>query len=373
MGSDPANHSTANQILFSMAAGKLNRVAHAAQGKLLFNLDIRVFESEVDPCCRFFETIRAIGLDPEKVFFEISERHELVDWDRSIQRPEENRALGFMKAVADIHLPVEKLLETYSIKGDAEGLIIVDNMQYVGLLNAQSLLRILNEKRVMDDRDQNPLSKMPGNTMIYRYVSKALEDASADHHLIYFDFDNFKAYNDTYGFRHGDRVILLFAGMLQAYSQSPGRFAGHIGGDDFFLGLRNAPLNQVEADMQDLVARFNRDVVSFYDAKDIENGYITAIGRDLSEARFPIITISTVILELPAAKSPGWSPDGITRRIAALKKDAKRSKSRTRIEVLHGYGLKPNRGSRPAAVQSSGAGWLSESTDRIPDAAPPRP
>jgi GGDEF domain-containing protein len=244
--------------------------------------------------------------------------------------------------VADIHTPVEKLLETYAVNSDIEGLIIVDKMQYVGFLKAQSLLKILNEKRVMDAREQNPLSKLPGNTMIFEYVSKALLDTSSAYHLVYFDFDNFKAFNDTYGFRHGDRVILLFAGLLQAYSQSPDRFAGHIGGDDFFLGLRNATMAHVQADVMDIAGRFNRDVVSFYDTKDIEKGFIEAVGRDHPEARFPFIAVSSVILELPASAFRIHSPDEITRLIAALKKDAKHSKSKIRIETLHPFSRNPN-------------------------------
>jgi GGDEF domain-containing protein len=244
--------------------------------------------------------------------------------------------------VADIHTPVEKLLETYAVNSDIEGLLIVDKMQYVGFLKAQSLLRILNEKRVMDAREQNPLSKLPGNTMIFEYVSKALIDTSSSYHLVYFDFDNFKAYNDTYGFRHGDRVILLFAGLLQAYSQSPDRFAGHIGGDDFFLGLRNADMDQVQADVLEIAGRFNRDVVSFYDTKDIEKGFIKAVGRDHQEAKFPFITVSSVILELPASAYRIHSPDEITRMIASLKKDAKHSTGRIRIETLHPFSRNPN-------------------------------
>jgi diguanylate cyclase (GGDEF)-like protein len=260
--------------------------------------------------------------------------------NRTIKKPITDFMCKF--PVADIHTPVEKLLETYAIKNDIEGLIIVDKMQYVGFLRAQSLLRILNEKRVMDAREQNPLSKLPGNTMIFEYVSKALLDTSSSYQLVYFDFDHFKAYNDTYGFRHGDRVILLFAGMLQAYAQSPERFAGHIGGDDFFLGIRNAALSQVQADVKDIAARFNQNVVSFYDAKDIERGFIMAFGRDHKESRFPFITVSSVILELPASEYRTQMPDEITRLIAGLKNDAKNSASKIRTETLHPFMLNPN-------------------------------
>lgn len=69
-------------------------------------------------------------------------------------------------------------------------------MRYAGFLSASSLLKIINEKNIETARDQNPLSGLPGNTVIYEYVSNAMEDLKS-FHFVYFDFDHFKAYNDT--------------------------------------------------------------------------------------------------------------------------------------------------------------------------------
>jgi hypothetical protein len=94
--------------------------------------------------------------------------------------------------------------------------------------------------------------------------------------------------------------------------------------------------------VKDIAARFNRNVVSFYDAKDIERGFIVAFGRDHKESRFPLITVSSVILELPASAYRIHAPDEITRLIAALKKDAKNSPNKIRTETLHPFMLNPN-------------------------------
>ena len=64
----------------------------------------------------------------------------------------------------------------------------------------------------------------------------------------YFDFDNFKPYNDRYGFRQGDRTILLFSDILKKTSGANKFFAGHIGGDDFFAGFRIGALDKVSID-----------------------------------------------------------------------------------------------------------------------------
>ena len=107
------------------------------------------------------------------------------------------------------------------------------------------MLKILNEKKLALARDQNPLSNLPGNNSIFDYVFQALRDINNVYALIYFDFDNFKAYNDTCGFRQGDRVILLFSELLKSRSLSRDRFIGHVGGDDFFMAIKGTPLAKV--------------------------------------------------------------------------------------------------------------------------------
>ncbi|MFN3395049.1 MAG: GGDEF domain-containing protein, partial [Candidatus Thermochlorobacter sp.] len=106
--------------------------------------------------------------------------------------------------IVDINTKAEQMIEIFSRENeDSEGIIIVEDMQYIGFLSARSLLSIINEKNLIIARDQNPLTKLPGNTLIHTYVSEGLA-AGVDHYsLIYYDFDNFKPYNDKYGFRRG--------------------------------------------------------------------------------------------------------------------------------------------------------------------------
>ncbi len=110
--------------------------------------------------------------------------------------------------IADMHASIEKILEIYAQNDRLEGILMVDNLKYVGFLSARSLLKVLNEKNLRIARDQNPLTRLPGNTCIHEYVSNALHDVLQSFGLVYFDFDNFKPYNDTYGFRKGDRIIV---------------------------------------------------------------------------------------------------------------------------------------------------------------------
>lgn len=231
--------------------------------------------------------------------------------------------------IADIHTPVEKILEIYTQNEQIEGIIIVENLKYKGFLNARSLLNVLNEKNLAIARDQNPLTKLPGNTLIHKYVSEAILETDWVHYFIYFDFDNFKPYNDTYGFRQGDRVILLFSEILKSRAQSLYGFAGHVGGDDFFMGVKGIDLKKLYAKVQKLIGRFKNDVISFYDPEAIEKGCILAKDRQGQKTCFPLLTVSAVILELPAHRSIIFSVEEIAKKMAQLKKKAKSSPENT--------------------------------------------
>jgi diguanylate cyclase (GGDEF)-like protein len=225
--------------------------------------------------------------------------------------------------VTDIHTPVEKILEIYTQNENIEGIIIADNLKYKGFLSARSLLKVLNEKNIAIARDQNPLTRLPGNALIYKYVSDALQQLEIQYHFIYFDFDNFKPYNDTYGFRQGDRVILLFSEILKNRTQDSLRFGGHIGGDDFFMGIQGMELDNVFSKIRKMCRRFQRDVESFYDSESIQKGCISAKDRDGQPTFFPLLTVSAVILEIPAGRSTVYSAEEIGKKMAKMKKTAK--------------------------------------------------
>ncbi len=227
--------------------------------------------------------------------------------------------------IADIHSSVEKLIETYTQYNNNEGLIMVDDMKYVGLLSTNALLKLINEKNLTMARNQNPLSKLPGNTMIHEYFSESLADLENTYHLAYFDFDNFKPYNDQYGFRNGDRLILMFADLLKKTGMSENRFVGHVGGDDFFVGIKGSSRDEVEAEMRNLALTFKKNAESFYDRESMENGYILARDREGTLRRIPLITVSAAILELPSRVDRTCTIEDAGNIIAMLKKEAKNS------------------------------------------------
>ena len=238
--------------------------------------------------------------------------------------------------VADINSPIEKILKIFAQNDSSEGVLILDSLEYIGFLSSMALLKILNEKNLTIAREQNPLTKLPGNTLIYEYISRAIADRSDTYFFIYFDFDNFKSYNDKYGFRHGDRLILRFSELLRTAGNSEKRFAGHIGGDDFFMGIKGMPANSVIELTREISGRFKHDAESFYDSEDRQRGYITTLGRDGRDQQAPLISVSSVILEIPDSDLPCTTVEDIGNIIAKLKRKAKQSRDHLYIDAIAG-------------------------------------
>ncbi len=139
--------------------------------------------------------------------------------------------------------------------------------------------------------DSSPLTHLPGNNAIVTKIQEAI-DQMCDVALIYTDLDNFKAYNDAYGFSAGDDVLLYNAeilnNVLRTVCQGDG-FLGHIGGDDFVLVV---PRDKVEEASQAIITNFDRGASAFYSEDDAQRGYIKSKDRSGKIVDFPIVSIS---------------------------------------------------------------------------------
>jgi diguanylate cyclase (GGDEF)-like protein len=139
--------------------------------------------------------------------------------------------------------------------------------------------------------DSNPLTRLPGNHTIMEVIQDAI-DCQLDLGLIYTDLDNFKAYNDAYGFSAGDDVLLFNAEVLQTALQEEcagDGFIGHIGGDDFVVMVAVEDMEKVGAAV---VRLFDAGAPKFYSEKDRARGGIVMPDRNGMPRQFPFVTIS---------------------------------------------------------------------------------
>jgi diguanylate cyclase (GGDEF)-like protein len=146
-------------------------------------------------------------------------------------------------------------------------------------------------RRTEIDLEANPLTRLPGNVSILSELSRRLESGKP-FAVCYLDLDKFKAYNDTYGFEHGDDVIRETARILIRVTQEKGTsddFVGHIGGDDYVIVTMPQRVDDL---CQAVIEQFEKTAPLFYNETDRKNGFIMAHDRKGNEVKVPLLSIS---------------------------------------------------------------------------------
>lgn len=199
-----------------------------------------------------------------------------------------------------------------------DDIIVIRNNELLGVVSVQKLLDTLAHAQVEMARGTNPLTGLPGNLDIEREVERRMK-LEKDYSIVYADLDNFKVYNDTYGFKNGDKIILLIAKILEWGCGKRGcedDFIGHIGGDDFVIITQP---EKAEAICESVTRCFKRAVKSSYNSEDATRGWMEGKGRDGKTSQFPLVSVSLAILDC----SQNLSLSHIAEQAASLKKWAK--------------------------------------------------
>jgi len=139
--------------------------------------------------------------------------------------------------------------------------------------------------------DTNPLTHLPGSIAIENVLNKRINSGVLFAFCL-IDLDNFKAYNDHYGYARGNQVIKATAQIVEGAVKknwTDETFYGHIGGDDFVV---IASIDQAENICRFIVDSFDKTVSELYDAKDLKQGYIMCDSRKGPKKKYPIMTIS---------------------------------------------------------------------------------
>lgn len=152
---------------------------------------------------------------------------------------------------------------------------------------------IKNISRLLSvNRTVSPLTGLPGNVKIQSELKKKLSRKEG-FTVLYLDLDNFKAYNDVYGFLRGDEIIKLTAKIIMnnVYAIPDSEvFVGHIGGDDFVAVLdENVDYEQV---CQNIIAEFEAEVKKYFNEEELEKGYFEVQNRKGIMEEFPLTSLS---------------------------------------------------------------------------------
>ena len=157
---------------------------------------------------------------------------------------------------------------------------------------------IKNLLRLMDtNRRVSPLTGLPGNVQIQAEMKKRVLKKE-EFAVLYFDLDNFKAYNDTYGFLAGDEIIKQTAKTIlgNINSEETSRnFVGHIGGDDFVAIINDMEYEEI---CQSIILEFDNVILDYYTAEDKKRGYLKVPNRKGIIEEIPLVSISIGIVEV---------------------------------------------------------------------------
>ena len=206
----------------------------------------------------------------------------VLDLCKQIRRDEDNTITPVIVVSSNCEKPhrIKILQESieYYIKKPVD-----EEYLYYTIKNLGRLLTI--------NRRISPLTGLPGNVQIHAELKKRLSNKEA-FTVLYFDLDNFKAYNDVYGFLKGDEIIVYTADIISRVLHKTWHdnvFVGHIGGDDF-VGI--VPDIHCERVCQEIIATFDSRVSDFFTEMDNEKGYIEVANRKGIVEQFPLTSLS---------------------------------------------------------------------------------
>lgn len=213
---------------------------------------------------------------------------DIVDLCKSIRANEDNSITPIIVISSDW----EKEHRLKILKQSIEYFIIKPVDPEYLYFTIKNILRLLQTNRRM-----SPLTGLPGNVQIQAEMKKRLLNREK-FSIFYLDLDNFKAYNDIYGFSNGDEIIKFTARTIvkSVHDLAPDNsFIGHIGGDDFIAITGPTDLDKL---CKKIISQFDNDVLEFYTEEDVEKGYIEVANRRGIIEQFPLTSISIAVVEI---------------------------------------------------------------------------
>jgi EAL domain-containing protein (putative c-di-GMP-specific phosphodiesterase class I)/GGDEF domain-containing protein len=213
----------------------------------------------------------------------------------------------------------------------------------IGTVTIRQLIMRSTALEVQMAQGSSPLTGLPGNRSIERWILNALDQPAGC--VLYADLDRFKEYNDRYGFLQGDEMIRCVARVLSRTLPSLGAEArlGHIGGDDFVIVAPEAV--DPEA-VRNLCKQFDAARLELFAPDDVKSGCFRAVDRRGQEVLVPLVTLSVAIVPVEAVQS-AEHPGALVQMAASLKRKVKEITAVQRQSAF----LFERRGIRPAPAR----------------------
>ena len=199
--------------------------------------------------------------------------------------------------IVDYHTPLELVSKSALLRKDNDiydSILVTKEDKYFGTVTVKMLLEKTTQLELNRAKHANPLTGLPGNVIIESELQHLILENSP-FSVLYFDLDNFKPYNDVYGFENGDKVICFTAETIYKQLNTLGYnvFLGHIGGDDFIAIVREHDVDKL---CEQIIFNFDNKISQFYSNEDCCKGNIVAKNRHGQEENFPIMSLSIAVV-----------------------------------------------------------------------------
>jgi diguanylate cyclase (GGDEF)-like protein len=200
--------------------------------------------------------------------------------------------------------------------------------------NDELLARVRAQLRRVDESLLSPLTGLPSGVQVERAIGLQLKRTDP-WCILYLDLNNFKAYNDVYGFLRGNEFIRIVAEVCRdAVSTlgNPDDFLGHVGGDDFVI--LTTP-DRAEALSVRITTAFERRTRSFYSPEDVQRGYFVSTDRLGRPSRFPLVDLAIGVIT--NQQRTMRSIEDVSRAAAEVKRKAKQQLGGERAGIVDAH------------------------------------
>jgi diguanylate cyclase (GGDEF)-like protein len=237
-----------------------------------------------------------------------------------------SRIMNASPLIVDYYLPINVVAKSAMERPDEQlfdDLIVTKSGKYFGTVSMKKIFEYTLMYEKNNAKERNPLTGLPGNPVITRVMSDAVTYNSGSC-IIYVDINDFKVYNDVYGFEKGDLMIKYLADMMNETVKRNfphTSFIGHVGGDDFVIVVEGE-VNEYYSIAMAIIEQFEKDKSRFFTQEHYKKGSIKAedrfgIVRDLS---LTSIALAGLYGNLNAFEHS----EALSEVLASLKKAAKK-------------------------------------------------
>lgn len=226
--------------------------------------------------------------------------------------------------VVDHQMRLEEVSRLITRNNEAnlnDDFILTREDKYLGIGQTSELLRRITEYNIRHARYSNPLTMLPGNVPIHEWIDELLATGS-DFRLAYIDLNNFKPFNDTYGYSRGDEVITALADILLQCAVPDIDMVGHVGGDDFVVIFRG---KNWEAQCRRIIELFENSKTRFYPQDALDQGGLYCEDRQGNPVFHELLTVAIGVVNPDPARC--HSHHDISALASAAKHQAKLRKS----------------------------------------------